>query len=217
MAAHGIMFNIIVISYMTFTGTSNAVCALVGNKLGARLNRDLRPLFHAAACLSLCTSLTAALVFEMFKAPLAAMFTADTHVRAIIRDSSLGVVLSVPLYAQMMTFYGALRGANKQRPGIVGTFVGYWIVGLPLGFLLAVVFHWPTPLNGAWIGNVVALTIAASWVCVAVFLQIDWMSVVRITGAEAPLLQSSVANEPRKQRTALGGLDLCAPPARSDS
>lgn len=189
LAAHATMFNLIVISYMTFTGTSNAVCALVGNKLGERRNQDVRPLLRAARTFSLGTSLTVALLYEMLKGTLAVLFTEDLEVREVIRNSSMGVVLSVPLYAQLMTFYGALRGANRQRPGILGTLVGYWFIGLPLGYLLGCVLHWPTPLNGVWAGNVVALAIAASWVCISVFCRIDWMSVVRIAGSSVRLLE----------------------------
>ena len=72
----------------------------------------------------------------------------DERVQALIRSNSWGLVLSVPFYAQLMTFYGALRGANYQLPGILGTIVGYWIVGLPLGGLCGCVWHWPTPLTG---------------------------------------------------------------------
>eukprot|EP00928_Gymnodinium_smaydae_P040512 TRINITY_DN27466_c0_g2_i1.p1 TRINITY_DN27466_c0_g2~~TRINITY_DN27466_c0_g2_i1.p1 ORF type:complete len:499 (-),score=55.95 TRINITY_DN27466_c0_g2_i1:44-1540(-) len=187
LAAHGVMFNCIVIAYMTFTATSTCVCTLVGNKLGERRNEHLRPLLRAAAKLSLGTSLAVAITYELSKYRLARLFTQDADVRVLIETSSFGVVGSVPLYAQVMTFYGALRGSNNQRPGILGNLVGYWIVGLPLAAILGCRFQWPSALLGVWIGNVVALAIAAAWICSAVFIRIDWLSVRRVDTA-APLI-----------------------------
>eukprot|EP00913_Durusdinium_trenchii_P006461 g6073.t1 len=110
----------------------------------------------------------------------------------------MGLVLSVPCYAQLMTFYGALRGANFQRPGILGTLIGYWVVGLPLGALLGCYWHWPTPLLGVWFGNATALAIAATWVLSAVFFRIDWNTVRRVE--RAPLLLERRAEMPEVDR-----------------
>ena len=86
----------------------------------------------------------------------------------------------MPPYALLMTFFGALRGANRQRPGITATLVGYWVIGLPLGALLGPRLRWPTPLIGVWMGNVVALLIASSWVLYHVFGKINWLAVQRV-------------------------------------
>ena len=174
------MFNCIVVFYMFFTGSSNGLCTLVGNALGARRNADVPPLLRAALAVSGATALGVALAYELLKGYVACAFTTDAHVRDVVRQSSLGVVLSVPLYALLMTFYGALRGANRQRAGILGTVVGYWLVGLWVGAALGCGAHWPTPLVGVWLGNVAALAIAAAWVLSAVFGRIDWLTVERV-------------------------------------
>uniref|UniRef100_A0A7S4PRX7 Multidrug and toxin extrusion protein n=2 Tax=Alexandrium monilatum TaxID=311494 RepID=A0A7S4PRX7_9DINO len=194
LSAHGTMFNTIVVTYVIWTSMSNAVCILVGNLLGAGANAEIRPLLRAALGLSLCTAVAVALGYEVLKRPLARAFTEDAAVQDVMCRSSVGLVLSVPLYAQAMTFFGALRGANRQRPGIMGTFIGYWVVGLPLGGLLGCVWHWPTPLVGVWLGNVCALAIAAAWVCSTVFLRIDWMSVERVV-TTAPVACDSGSRE----------------------
>jgi Na+-driven multidrug efflux pump len=198
LAAHGTMFNIVVVFYMCWTGTCTAVCALVGNLLGAERHAEIRPLLRAAFAFSAATSLALAVGYELSKGWLALAFTTDVRVQTIMTRSSLGLVLSVPLYAQMMTFYGALRGANYQRPGILGTFVGYWFVGLPLGGYLGCVLHWPTPLVGVWLGNVVALAISASWVMVAVFCRIDWESVRPASAIRASLLPGVARDSARE-------------------
>eukprot|EP00931_Biecheleriopsis_adriatica_P094644 TRINITY_DN68270_c0_g1_i1.p1 TRINITY_DN68270_c0_g1~~TRINITY_DN68270_c0_g1_i1.p1 ORF type:complete len:514 (+),score=57.83 TRINITY_DN68270_c0_g1_i1:35-1576(+) len=187
LAAHGTMFNIIVVFYMCWTGTCVAVCTLVGNALGAGQNAYIPAVLRAAFIFSAVSSAVVALGYEGLKGSFAAAFTEDERVRELMESSSMGLVLSVPFYAQLMTFYGALRGANFQKPGILGTLIGYWVVGLPSGWLLGCRLHWPTPLLGVWMGNVIALVIASSWVVHAVFFRIDWMSVGRVEGVQARL------------------------------
>lgn len=203
LAAHGTMFNIIVVFYMSWTSTCIAVCTLVGNALGAEENSRIRPLLYTSGLFSLATSLLVALGYELLKSSFARLFTEDLQVQELLEDSSMGLVLSVPCYAQLMTFYGALRGANFQRPGILGTLIGYWVVGLPLGALLGCYWHWPTPLLGVWFGNATALAIAATWVLSAVFFRIDWNTVRRVE--RAPLLLERRAEMPEVDRKARQG------------
>jgi len=191
LAAHGTMFNIITVFYMCWTAACMSLCTLVGNYLGARQNERIPPLLRTAFVFSLVTSLAVALGYELLKSQFAMLFTEDEAVRHALETSSLGLVLSVPCYAQLMTFFGALRGANLQRPGILGNFVGYWVVGLPVGALCGVVWHWPSPLLGVWMGNVIALFIAACWVLISVFLCIDWHAIQRVDTIGARLLEPS--------------------------
>jgi len=191
LAAHGTMFNVITVFYMCWTGASMGLCTLVGNALGANDKARIPPLLRMSFLFSLVTSVAVALGYEGLKSDFAKMFTEDEVVRHTLETSSLGLVLSVPCYAQLMTFFGALRGANFQRPGILGNFIGYWVVGLPLGALLGCVWGWPSPLLGVWLGNVAALFIAASWVLTAVFCRIDWLTVERVDAVAGRLLEPS--------------------------
>jgi len=212
LAAHGTMFNIIAVAYMCWTGACTALCTLVGNKLGQERNAEIPPLLRAAFIFSLTTSLIVALSYEAFKDVLARAFTEDPRVQALLSSSSIGLVLSVPMYAQLMTFFGALRGANMQKPGILGTVIGYWVVGIPLGGLLGCILHWPTPLIGVWLGNVVALAIAASWVLIAVFVKTDWMAVRKVAGIRTSLLG---AGRSAPQELAAAGAGAPRPAAAS--
>ncbi|CAJ1375695.1 unnamed protein product [Effrenium voratum] len=107
LAAHGTMFNTIAVFYMCWTSTCTGVCTLVGNALGANEHRRIRPLLYTAGLFSLVTSLIVALSYEIFKSDFARMFTEDEKVQELLETSSLGLVLSVPAYALLMTFYGA--------------------------------------------------------------------------------------------------------------
>ena len=180
LAAHGTMFNILVVTYMFFTGLGTALCASTGKYIGAGRG-DLVPTlcvvalaFAAVASGAICTAL------QVLARPLGHLFTKDGAVVDMIASSMLGAVLSVPGYACLMTLYGACRGANHQRTAALGTALGY-AIGLPLAYVLGVHLGWPHPLLGVWLGNVAALGFAALWV-LAIVVSKDWAAVKAISG-----------------------------------
>jgi MATE family multidrug resistance protein len=54
---------------------------------------------------------------------------------------------------------GALRGLGKTRSPMVASLVGYWGLGLPLGFVLCFALKWG--IYGIWIGLTLALLVIA--------------------------------------------------------
>jgi len=195
LAAHGAMFSCISILYRVWFGASNAMGILVSKHIGADRQDELPSLLRAASLLSVATSAVVAAGYEIWKCPLARAFTKDIVVQQALVENSLGLVLSVPPFAQLMTFSGALRGANRQRPAIIATVVGYWVIGLPAGGALGCVLGWPTPLTGVWLGNAIALFVAAAWVCITVFVRIDWHSIRRLSEIEEALVLPQAQNE----------------------
>src|SRR5690348_6261234 len=55
---------------------------------------------------------------------------------------------------------GALRGLKDTRVPMVITAVAYWMMGMPIGFILAFGQDMRTP--GLWVGMIAALSIAAA-------------------------------------------------------
>eukprot|EP00439_Symbiodinium_sp_Y106_P004601 s3313_g1.t1 len=99
-------------------------------------------------------------------------------------------LLRMSFLFSLVTSVAVALGYEGLKPGILGNFIGYWVVGLPLGALLGCVWGWPSPLLGVWLGNVAALFIAASWVLTAVFCRIDWLTVERVDAVAGRLLES---------------------------
>jgi MATE family multidrug resistance protein len=52
---------------------------------------------------------------------------------------------------------GALRGLGDTQSAMKAHFFGYWMVGLPMGYLLCFQAGWGVP--GIWVGLTVALII----------------------------------------------------------
>ena len=101
----------------------------------------------------------AALAFVLFPASILRTFTTDAGVL------STGVtLLYVAALFQLsdglqIVATGILRGAGETRIPMVSTFVGHWVLGLPIGYLLGFTWGWGAP--GVWAGWVVGLTTVA--------------------------------------------------------
>ena len=105
LAAHGTMFNVLVVTYMAFTGLGAALCAVTGKYIGAGEGGRVRALcamalgIAAAACGLICSAL------YLLARPLGELFTQDAAVVDIIQRSILGPVLSVPGCACLVVLY----------------------------------------------------------------------------------------------------------------
>lgn len=175
LAAHGTLFNLVAIAYMTFTGLGTALCALTGKYVGKGAAATVPRLCAIAVALALALSLSISGALYGLRRPLGHLFTTDAAVVNAIDENMLGVSLGVPPYAILMTLYGACIGTNQRAWPFAGTLIGY-AIGLPLAYYLARVRQWPRPLMGVWLGNAAALGFAA--LCVIAFVVCkDWKRV----------------------------------------
>jgi MATE family multidrug resistance protein len=57
------------------------------------------------------------------------------------------------------TLAGILRGLSVTRAPSIAMFIGYWMIGLPLGYYLG--FHTGLEAQGFWIGLALSLALVA--------------------------------------------------------
>ena len=102
----------------------------------------------------------AGIVFLIAPGPLIKLYTLDPGVLAL-GPSLLWIAAAFQIFDGVQTVCtGALRGLGETRMPMVANFVGYWLLGLPLGFILCFVLKWG--VYGMWIGLTVSLVIIAS-------------------------------------------------------
>ena len=99
-------------------------------------------------------------VFALFPAPLARAFTPDAAVVAM-------AATLLPIAAVFQVFdglqavgFGVLRGTGDTRFPLVINLIGYYVVGLPVGWLLT--FRLGAGPRGLWVGLCTALFLVAS-------------------------------------------------------
>ena len=159
LATHQIALNYASMSYMVPLGVSAAAAVSVGQALGAGDVARARRAGWLALALGTSFMMMAAVVFLAAPGPLIALYTSDPRVMAV-GAKLLWVAAAFQIFDGVQTVStGALRGLGETRIPMFANLVGYWILGLPLGFTLCFVLHWG--IYGLWIGLTLALIVIA--------------------------------------------------------
>lgn len=159
LATHQIALNYASLSYMVPLGVSAAAAVSVGQAVGAGDAARARRAGWLALALGTSFMMLAAAAFFVAPGPLIALYTSDPRVMAV-GPRLLWLAAAFQIFDGVQTVStGALRGLGETRVPMFANLVGYWILGLPLGFTLCFVLHWG--IYGLWIGLTLALIVIA--------------------------------------------------------
>ena len=149
-AAHQIVGQIETLSFFPCIGFSIAASALVGQALGMHDAKRATSAGWAATRMALVWATLAGLAFFLVPAFLLGLFTnADAVV--VAGAGALAVVgLGQPAQAAIFALGGALRGAGDTRYPLMVSLVNWFVVRLPLAYVLA--FPLGLGLIGIWAG-----------------------------------------------------------------
>ena len=160
LATHQIAINYASVTYMVPLGVSAAAAVSVGHAVGAGDKAKARRAGWLALALGCGFMLLAGIVFFIAPKPLIELYTHDPQVLAV-GPSLLWIAAAFQIFDGVQTVCtGALRGLGETRAPMVANFVGYWILGLPLGLILCFVFKWG--IYGMWVGLTLALIVISS-------------------------------------------------------
>ena len=159
LAAHQIALNCASFTYMVPLGIGSATAVSVGHALG----RNDQPgairigwigIGLGATCMSV-----GAILFLALPAQIMRIYTTQLPV---IRTgvSLLTIAAFFQLFDGVQTVTtGALRGIRDTASAMTLNFLGYWVIGLPLGWYLC--FQWRMGARGVWLGLCLALVLLA--------------------------------------------------------
>ncbi|QRV82105.1 MATE efflux family protein [Ceratobasidium sp. AG-Ba] len=163
-------------AYMVHAGLGLASAVRIGNLLGAGDAYGALIASKAALVLALIQSLILASVFMSMHSQLAYFFNSDQGVAKLVS----GVVPLLAIYQVVDgiagTASGILRACGKISTSASANFVGYYILGIPLGVFLA--FMHRLGLFGLWIGLTTALFFVVA-ILYAAIVRLDWDVEVR--------------------------------------
>lgn len=137
------------ICYMPGVAYATAVTPLVGQNLGAGLPERAERSAWVSAWQAVGFMSVVAVLFIVIPKQLTRAFTPDETIVPLTASYLMINSVSEPFLALGMVLRGALQGAGDVRVPALLTFVTFWVVRLPLVWLLA--WYLSMGANGAWI------------------------------------------------------------------
>jgi multidrug resistance protein, MATE family len=174
LAAHQIAINCAALTFMVALGISMAVGMRTSAAVGAGEHSRLRPIWVGGAAMGAAMGLVVTGLFLAYGRWISAAFIKDPQVIAM--STSLLVVAAVfqIFDGNQVINSAALRGITDVKVPAVITFVAYWLIALPVGYILGI--RWGYGPTGIWIG------LAAGLAAAAVMLALRF---IRRSGADA--------------------------------
>ncbi len=164
LAAHVAALNAISVAFMIANGVGAASATRVGNQVGA--DQPWIPSAGAALGIGVIVMSCTGALFLGAPSLVAHAYNADASVIGlVVAILPIGGLFGLFDGLQVIAF-GILRGLGDTRTPSWFNLVGYWLVGLPLAYVLA----WPAGLGlvGVWAGLGVALGIVAGLLLVRI-------------------------------------------------
>ena len=141
-AAQRITFQVTSLTFMPGMGYAMAATAVVGQYLGAK-RPDLSERANAHSVrMGVILMVSIGLLCAIFGRPLMRLFTDDPEMVAIGIEALWIINLAWPGMAVAQVLAGTLRGAGDTRFPMYMTFLGVWVMRLPLSYLFGPTLGW---------------------------------------------------------------------------
>ncbi len=163
LAAHGVALQIASVTFMIPLGLSQAVTVRVGRAWGKQDIAALRAASFAGMLLAGIAALLTVSAFLLVPEFLIGIFVDPTDperpaiVAAGVSLLAVAALFQLIDFGQVMAL-GMLRGVHDTRVPMIMAVVSYWIIGLPVGYLLG--FPFGMGGVGIWLGLTVGLAAA---------------------------------------------------------
>ena len=160
LAAHQIAINLASITFMVVLGISAAGGIRVGNKVGKKDVVEVRKAGFTAVIMGASIMFTFGVIFIVLNEFLPTLYIDNEDVIRIA--SSLIVIAALFQISDGIqgVGIGVLRGLTDVKIPTLITFIAYWVLALPIGYLFGFVFHFG--VDGVWVGLLLGLTASAT-------------------------------------------------------
>lgn len=159
-AAHQVAINLAAVTYMMASGIASAATIKTGNNFGKRNFDDLRKSAIASYHVILLFMSLTAIMFILANNLLPYIYTEDTAVINIAAQLLIIAGFFQLFDGTQVVGLGVLRGIGDVNIPTIITFIAYWIIGIPLAYLLGIVLG--LGVNGIWYGLTFGLLTASA-------------------------------------------------------
>ena len=158
LAAHQVMLTISQLGYMIYYGLASAVAVRVSNFMGQRdyeaVRRNVTAGFHLVLLLAVVTSVP---IF-LLRNSIGGLFTDNAAVTSMVSLTVIPFMVYQFGDGLQCNYANAMRGIAYVKPLIWIAFIAFFIVSLPLGYLLGIQLGYG--LVGIWFAFPFGLTTA---------------------------------------------------------
>lgn len=159
LAAHQIAINLASISFMCALGVSAAGSIRVGNAVGRKNIEDTRRAGFTAIIISGSMMGSFGIIFIIFRNVLPSFYIDNPDVISFTSTILIIAALFQVSDGVQAVGIGVLRGLTDVKGPTLITFIAYWLLALPIGYLLGFTFGYG--IVGVWIGLFLGLTTSA--------------------------------------------------------
>ncbi len=149
LAAHNIGSRIQSLAFMPGFGFAIATTTMVGQSLGSKDPEKAERSGWEGTKLSLITMTSTGLLIILLSEPISRLFASDPTVISLSVDWIMLLALAMPAIGIHFTMAGGLQGAGDTRWPLYVSFIGLYLVRLPLAYFLG--FMTPLGVHGVWL------------------------------------------------------------------
>lgn len=158
-AAHQAALNFAGMLYMLPLSISMALTITVGFEVGAGRYRDARQYSLMGIGIALGIAVCSGVGLLLFNDRVAGLYTNDPAVFQLTGEFLMLAIFFQLSDAVATPLQGVLRGYKDVNVPFYIAFASFWVIGLPLGHMLAVYIRWGP--HGYWIGLITGLAVGA--------------------------------------------------------
>lgn len=158
-AAHQIALSCASFTFMVSMGFSQAASIRTSNAFGRKDYISISNIGKSAILIALIYGLVCGLVFIVFKNSLPLLFNDDFEVVKMAAYLLLFAAIFQISDSTQAVSAGLLRGVKDVKIPTYFIALSYWVVGLPVGYVLG--FNFKMGAAGMWTGFIVGLTLSS--------------------------------------------------------
>jgi MATE family multidrug resistance protein len=158
-AANNIALNFASLAFMVPMSIASAVGVKVGHAYGEKNVHNVRTFSVVSLFAAVTFTAFMGLITFNFPGAILSAYSGDHEVLHWGIKLLFWVACFQIFDGAQVTLAGILRGLSLTRISSLGIFIGYWIIGIPLGYYLG--FHRGLEAQGFWMGLALSLALVA--------------------------------------------------------